>query len=333
MNSSAFVQQLIKHKVILPPLSGYTDYPYRKILAKFHPPFIITEMVSAQAIIHKNQKTMQILKIAQGTHYNGIQLFGSDPKIMSQAATIVESLGFDYIDINMGCTIKKVVDKGAGISLMKREEHACLITAAVVNSVNIPITCKLRLGVTKQNLNGISISKKLMDAGAAAITIHGRTGEKKFGLPIDFDSIKAIVEHLSIPVIANGGIFTGIDAKMMIKKTGAAAVMPGRGLIGNPWLIPEISSIFSDSTFTHPTLKNKKEICLEHLDNLCDFYGEHSGILKIRKILPEYFPRCHNLRNLKIGVQQASAHQDIIEMLDDIHEVDDRIVYDRATSS
>jgi len=103
MTSSAFVQRLIKHKVILPPLSGYTDYPYRKILAKFHPPFIITEMVSAQAIIHKNQKTMQILKIAEGTQYNGIQLFGSNPKIMSQAATIVENLGFDYIDINMGC--------------------------------------------------------------------------------------------------------------------------------------------------------------------------------------------------------------------------------------
>ena len=160
MNSSTFVKHLIKYKFILPPISGYTDHPYRTILAKFNPPFIITEMASAQAIIRKNQRTLQILKKTKGTHYNGAQLFGSDPKIMGEAASIVENMGFDYIDINMGCTIKKVVDKGAGISLMKNEEKAYLNTFSVVNAVNIPVTCKLRLGVSKQNVNIISTSKK-----------------------------------------------------------------------------------------------------------------------------------------------------------------------------
>lgn len=333
MGSSVFIKRLLKHRVMLPPLSGYTDYPYRVILAKFHPPFIMTEMVSAQAIIRKNPRTMQILKKAGGAHFNGVQLFGSDPKIMGEAAMIAESLGFDYIDINMGCTIKKVTSKGAGISLMKQEENACLVTSAVVSSVNIPVTCKLRLGATKQDVNVVSLSQKLMDAGAVAIIIHGRTGEKKFGLPVDFNLIKSVVDNLSIPVVANGGIFTGVDAQMMIQRTGAAAVMPGRSLIGNPWLISELRSIFSGSSFSHPSLKNKKEICLDHLQNLCDFYGVSNGVLKMRKILPEYFSNCHNLKNLKLEVQHTSSRRKMFSLLDNIHEISDRIVYDNVTSS
>ena len=285
MNSSKFVKHLKKNKFILPPLSGYTDYPYRCILAKFSPPFIITEMVSAQAVIHKNPRTIEILKKVQGSHYNGVQLFGSDPKVMGKAAEIVESMGFDYIDINMGCTIRKVSSTGAGISLMKKEDIACLITSSIVNSVNIPVTCKLRLGPTKNNLNVVCLSKKLQDSGATAIIIHGRTGEKKFGLPLNLNLIKEVVEEISIPVVANGGIFTGEDTQKMIQKTNAAAVMPGRGLIGNPWLISEIYHTFTNSSFDQPTLNVKKEICQEHLQNLCDFHGERNGVLKMRKIL------------------------------------------------
>lgn len=322
MNSSTFVNHLLKYKFILPPISGYTDYPYRIILAKFNPPFIITEMVSAQAIIRKNPRTLQILKKTKGTHYNGVQLFGSDPKIMGEAASIVENMGFDYIDINMGCTIKKVVDKCAGISLMNQEETAYLVTDSVVDAVNIPVTCKLRLGVTKQNVNVVSISQKLMQAGATTLIIHGRTGEKKFGLPVNFDLIKSVVDNISIPVVANGGIFTGFDAENMIKKTGAIAVMPGRGLIGNPWLVSELMSVFSGLPFSHPTLNDKKKICLEHLQHLCDFYGESNGILKMRKILPEYFSNCHNLKKLKLAVQHASSFLEIIALLDKICEID-----------
>jgi tRNA-dihydrouridine synthase B len=318
MNSSKFIQQLLKYKFILPPLSGYTDYPYRLILAKFNPPFIITEMVSAQAVIRKNPRTLQMLKKVQGTHYNGVQLFGSDPTIMGKAAGIVENMGFDYIDINMGCTIKKVAGKGAGISLMKKEEHACLVAKSVVDSVNLPVTCKLRLGPTKQNVNVVSLSKKLMNAGVNAVVIHGRTGEKKFGLPIDFDLIKSVVENLSIPVVANGGVFTGTDAEMMIKKTGAAAVMPGRSLIGNPWLVSELISVFSKSSFSRPNLVEKKKICLEHLQNICDFYGVSNGVIKMRKIFPEYFSNRHNLKNLKLEIQKVSSFSKMFEILENL---------------
>jgi len=331
MNSSTFVKRLLKYKFILPPLSGYTDYPYRTILAKFKPPFIITEMASAQAVIRKNPRTMQILKKTNGTHFNGVQLFGSDPKIMGQAASIVENMGFDYIDINMGCTIKKVASKGAGISLMRNEEYAYLVTKSVVDSVNIPVTCKLRLGATKQNVNVACLSQKLKNAGITALVIHGRTGEKKFGLNIDFNLIKSVVDNLSIPVVANGGIFTGADAENMIKKTGAAAVMPGRGLIGNPWLISELISVFSKGSFSAPTLNAKKKICIEHLQHLRDFYGESRGIIKMRKILPEYFLNCYNLKNLKLEVQHVSLYSKMFELLENIYKVDDHIVYDNVS--
>ncbi len=331
MNSSTFVKRLLKYKFILPPLSGYTDYPYRTILAKFNPPFIITEMVSAQAVIRKNPRTMQILKKAEGAHFNGVQLFGSDPKIMGQAASIVENMGFDYIDINMGCTIKKVASKGAGISLMRNEECAYLVTKSVVDSVNIPVTCKLRLGATKQNVNVVCLSQKLKNAGITALVIHGRTGEKKFGLNIDFNLIKSVVDNLSIPVVANGGIFTGADAENMIKKTGAAAVMPGRGLIGNPWLISELISVFSKGSFSAPTLNAKKKICIEHLQHLRDFYGESRGIIKMRKIFPEYFLNCYNLKNLKLEVQHVSLYSKMFELLENIYKVDDHIVYDKVS--
>jgi tRNA-dihydrouridine synthase B len=285
-------------------------------------------MVSAQAIIRKNPRTIQILKKAEGTHFNGVQLFGSDPKILGEAAKIVENMGFDYIDINMGCTIKKVANKGAGISLMKQEENAYLVTKSVVDAVNIPVTCKLRLGATKQNINIVYLTQKLKNAGTTAVIIHGRTGEKKFGLTIDFNLIKSVVDNISIPVIANGGIFTGKDAEIMIKKTGAAAIMPGRGIIGNPWLISELMSIFSNKSFSAPTLLNKKKICLEHLQNLCDFYGESRGIIKMRKFLPEYFSNCYNLKNLKLKVQHVSSYSQILALLDNIYKADDHIVYD-----
>jgi tRNA-dihydrouridine synthase B len=320
MKSSLFIKILREKKLLLPPLSGYTDYPFRVILADFIPPFIITEMANARAIVQRNRRTMQILKIAEGKQYNGVQLIGSIPEYMGKAAKIVEDLGFDYIDINMGCTARKVACRGEGISLMKHETRACEIVAAVTDAVDVPVTCKLRLGPSKHSMNVVALSEKLVDSGAVALTIHGRSGEKKFGLPVDLDIIKKTVTTLSIPVIANGGIYTGRDAQQMIQATAAAAVMPGRGLIGNPWIIPEILSTISKTSFTPPTLQTKKEICRKHLDLLVDFYGERKAVLKMRSILPQYFSACFFLKDLKLDVHQASNASDIpmlLERLDD----------------
>ena len=329
MKSSHFVKILREKQLLLPPLSGYTDYPFRVILADFKPPFIITEMANARAIVQRNRRTMQILKIAEGKQYNGVQLIGSIPEYMGRAAKIVEDLGFDYIDINMGCTARKVACRGEGISLMKNEARACEIVTAVLDMVNLPVTCKLRLGPSKHSMNVVALSEKLVDSGAVALTIHGRSGEKKFGLPVDLRIMQEAASVLTIPIIANGGIYTGSDAQQMIQATGAAAIMPGRGLIGNPWIISDILSTISKTSFTPPTLQKKKEVCRKHLDLLVDFYGERKAVLKMRSILPQYFSSCFFLKDLKLDVHQASKANDIPMLLERLDDPKGYTIYDK----
>jgi tRNA-dihydrouridine synthase B len=289
---------------MLPPLSGYTDYPYRQILAKFEPPFITTEMVNARAVVEGNQRTVQMLKKVIGSHFNGAQLLGKDPNFMAKAAKIIENMGFDYVDINMGCTV------------------------TVSNAVDIPVTVKLRTGFCQQSINVISLSQKLACSGAAAITIHGRTGEKKFGNPLNIHQMREVASTLSIPVIANGGVFSGIDAQNMLLQTGAVAVMPGRGILGNPWIIPEILCNFSGDIFTFPTLQEKKDICAEHIHNVCEFYGEKFGVLKMRRIVFLYFSSCRYLKSLKNDIHMAETIDDIHVLLHKIKEVDGVWIYE-----
>jgi tRNA-dihydrouridine synthase len=212
---------------------------------------------------------------------------------------------------------------------MADEERACEMVSAVRCSVKLPVTCKLRVGVTRSSVNVCSLSQKLAAAGATAITIHGRTGEKKFGIPVDLSVIRDTATTLSIPVVANGGIFTGADAQHALEQTNAAAVMPGRGLIGNPWIIPEILSTFSGTSFQPPTLPEKKDVCQEHLKLLCDFYGQHNGVLKMRNILPEYFSSCQYNKDLKRDSHQVNTTEEITALLEKIHEQDSHVVYDR----
>jgi len=329
MKSSLFVKILKEKKLLLPPLSGYTDYPFRMILARFKPPFITTEMANARAIVQQNRRTMQILKIAEGNHYNGVQLVGSIPEFMVKAAEIVEDLGFDYIDINMGCTARKVACRGEGVSLMKNEMRACEIVVAVTDAVDVPVTCKLRLGISKQSINVVSLSQRLVDAGAVSLTIHGRSGEKRFGSRVDLDIIKKTATTLSAPIIANGGIYTGLDAQKILTETNAAAVMPGRGLLGNPWIVPEILSTLSKHSYTPPILQQKKDICLEHLRLLTEFYGERRAILKMRSILPHYFSSCLFLKDLKKDVQQVTDVKHIPILVERVQNDEMNTVYRR----
>ena len=329
MKKSLFVDILQKKKLMLPPLSGYTDYPYRKILAKFKPPFITTEMVNARAFFENNKKTTERLQKEEGNHFRGVQLLGKDPNYMKKAAIAIENLGFDYVDINMGCTVRKVVSKGEGISLMKNEDLACEIVKTVSEAVDVPVTVKLRTGLSKESINVVSLSKKLEDSGAAAVTIHGRTGEKKFNPKMDLNVIRDAAESVSIPVIANGGIFSADDAKNALSRTGASAVMPGRGIIGNPWLITEIRYGFSEESFISPNLKERKEVCIEHVKNNCSYYGARAGVCKMRKIVARYFPLAKNLKLLKIDMQNAKTEDEIFSILNRVKEVDTSWIYER----
>jgi tRNA-dihydrouridine synthase B len=213
---------------------------------------------------------------------------------------------------------------------MKHEQRASEIVAAVAGAVTVPVTCKMRLGISKQSINVVSLSQKLVDAGAEALIIHGRSGEKKFGLPVDLGIIQETVQALPVPVIANGGIYTASDAQQMIQATGAMAVMPGRGLLGNPWVIPEILSSFSNQRYTPPTLQQKKDICLEHLDLLVEFYGERRAVLKMRSILPHYFSSCLFLKDLKKDVQQITHAKQIPALLEHIQNAEMTTIYKKT---
>ena len=315
-----FNQRLLESRLMLPPLAGYTDHPYRCMLADFHPPFICTEMVSPHGIIHRNPKVMRSLELIEGPHLSGVQLVGDDPQAMAEAAGIVESIGYDYVDINMGCTVRTVTRSGAGVSLMRSQEKAIRVARAAAEAVDIPVTCKMRLGASSGNMNAVQLSMGLADAGVSAITVHGRSGETKFGLPVDYDGIRAVVENVNVPVVANGGIFTGRDALVMVERTGAAAVMPGRGLIGNPWLVTEIRSAFTGENYAPPLLGERKEMCLKHLYTLCGFYGEQKGVIAMRRVLHEYFSGCRSLYALKHEMPRVTSINDIQVLLDRVHE-------------
>jgi tRNA-dihydrouridine synthase B len=322
-----FLERIRGSKLLMPPLAGYTDPPYRAVMTRFNPPFIVTEMISASAIVRRGVKTLQMMKKVGDACLKGVQLVGEDPTVMSEAATVVEDLGFDYVDINMGCTIGKVARSGAGISLMKDECRAINIAAAVVEAVRIPVTCKIRLGGTRNCRNAVPLSLLLADSGVAAITVHGRSGEKKLGLPVDYDGIKEVVDQTSLPIIANGGIFTGNDAITMIQRTGASAVMPGRGIIGNPWLITEILAILSGARYSPPSLQEKKDVCLIHLDYLSEFYGEKGGVLRMRKILPEYFSGIHRVKDLKQDVLRVTTAKEVVTLIDRVQEGSTHLFY------
>ncbi|MES0326459.1 MAG: tRNA-dihydrouridine synthase, partial [Candidatus Bathyarchaeia archaeon] len=279
---SGFVDRLKESRLLLPPLADYTDYPYRRILAEFDPPFMCTEMISPEALVRENQRTMEMVKMVEGNHLNGVQLVGSDVESMRNGAIMVEAMGYDYIDINMGCTVKTVTRTGAGLALMSDEDRAVSVTSAVVDAVDIPVTCKMRMGLTLETKNAESLSRKLVNEGISAITIHGRTGEKKFGLAVDLDGIKKVVDSIDVPVIANGGINSGDEAVNLLDATRATAVMPGRGLIGNPWLVNGIRSSLNGTKSPSPDLDEKKEVVMRHLSYLYDFYGERTGVILMR---------------------------------------------------
>ena len=215
-----FVKRFKESRLLLPPLADYTDYPFRTVLAEFNPPFMCTEMVSPEALLRGNPKTEEMLKIVQGKHMNGAQLVGSNPESMGKAASMIEEKGYDYIDINMGCTVNAIANTGAGISLMGDEQRAVDVVSSVVDAVGVPVTCKMRLGVTEGNKNAVKLASMLEETGISALTVHGRTGESKFGVNVDYEGIKAVVEKVDIPVVANGSVYTGSDALEMIEKTG-----------------------------------------------------------------------------------------------------------------
>lgn len=329
MTSEGLIQRLILERILLPPLAGYTDYPFRRILAEFDAPFMCTEMVSCDAVLRGNPRTERMLMKPEGWHLHGAQIFGGDPDSMAAAAESIEWRGFDYVDINMGCAVKSITQNGAGVSLMGDPGKAAMVVSRVVEAVSIPVTCKIRLGESRGELNAVRLSRMLEDAGVSVITVHGRSGEKKFGEPVDYRAIREVVDSVDVPVVGNGGVFSGADALTMVELTGVDAVMPGRSLIGNPWIMDEINSAFTGEAFLGPSLEERKDVCLRHLGYLVELVGEKDAVVTMRRVLPRYFSGAVHASEIRKEMSFVFNVSDIQRVLDRVTLSGDRVYYVR----
>ena len=310
----------IKNQVVLAPMAGTSNPAYMKICEEMGVGYAITELLSAEAIVRNNKKTLDMLNGINNLKIPvAIQLFGANPEVMSAAAKIIaKEFKPKIIDINMGCPVPKVaIHSKAGSGLLKEPELAYEIVKSVVDAINIPVTVKIRSGWDKNNINAIEIAKLCEKAGASAITVHGRTRSDLYSGKVDLDIIKAVKENVSIPVIGNGDIKDIPSAKYMLDYTGCDAIMIGRAALGNPWIIKEITEYLNNGIrVDKPTYFDIINMCIKHLNYLLENKNERVSVLEMRTHIAWYIKGMPYHKDIKNLIFKAETVEDIKETLD-----------------
>lgn len=279
----------INEPIILAPMAGVTDRPFRQLCKSLGAGLAVTEMVGANSLMHGSEKTKRRANHEGETRPCSVQIVGANPDMMAQAAHYNEAMGAEIIDINMGCPAKKVCNTLAGSALMKDEALVSKILKAVVDAVNIPVTLKIRTGWDCQHRNGVNIAKIAEDCGIQALAVHGRTRACMFNGEAEYDTIAAIKTAVNIPVVANGDINTPEKAQEVLQKTGADAIMIGRAAQGRPWIFREIMHYLRQGEYyPAPSITTIHDIMMNHMKNLYAFYGEERGVLVARKHVSWY---------------------------------------------
>lgn len=304
----------LKNPIIIAPMAGITNGAFRQLCFEFGAGLVETEMVSDKAIYYMNKKTLKMLEVDDNYHPVSLQLFGSDPDTMEIAAKrINDETNCDIIDINMGCPVMKVVKTGAGVALMKDEDLAVEIVKRVVKVSKKPVTVKMRLGWDNKNKNYLSLAKKLEKVGVQAITLHARTRGQFYEGSADWDAIKELHEELNIPVIGNGDIKTVED---YIKYSSYCdAVMIGRGVVGNPFLIKEINNYLQGKRNYKVTYKQKFKQCLNHTKKLIELKGERTAISEMRGLAPHYIQGLYLATKYKNRMTKMSSFDELKDLL------------------
>ncbi len=308
----------IKNQVVLAPMAGISNSAYRRIAKEMGCGLVYAEMVSDKAIMYENQKTIDMLYMTAEERPIAQQIFGTDVESFVIAAKyIYENMHPDIIDINMGCPVPKVaVRTQAGSALLKSPKKIYDIVKAVVEAVPIPVTVKIRSGWDRNSINALEVSKVIEKAGASAICIHPRTRAQGYSGNADWNIIKEIKKVISIPVIGNGDIKNAIDAKKMLQETGCDAVMIGRGVLGNPWLIKETVALLEENkVLKKPTIENRIDMCLKHLSYLQQTKDEKIVRLEIRNHIGWYLKGLKGANEIKNRVYQCSRIHDIMQVL------------------
>lgn len=304
------------NNVFLAPMAGITDLPFRTICKEFNCGMMYTEMVSAKGLFYESGKTNDLLAIDEKEHPIGAQLFGSDPKIVSEMAKQVEESEVDFIDINMGCPAPKITKNGEGSALLKNPELIGEIVYQTSRALSKPLTVKIRKGFDEQHVNAVEVAKVIEQAGASLITVHGRTREQFYSGTADWDIIKQVKENLNIPVVGNGDIKCPEDAKRMLDYTKCDGVMIARAAQGNPWLFKRtVHYLETGELLPLPSFNERKTVMLRHAKMLIDFKGEYVGIREMRAHLIAYIKGVRGAAELRRKLTTVGKLEDITYLL------------------
>lgn len=302
--------------VILAPMSGVSDLPFRRIVKKMGAGLVISEMIASQAMVRNTRQTMRMVEKCEGEVPSVVQLAGCDPDVMADAAKLNEDMGAHIIDINFGCPMKKIVNNYAGSHLLRDEDLACKILDSVVRAVpKLPVTLKMRTGWDDNSRNAAGLSKKAEDLGIKMITIHGRTRCQLYTGKADWDFISTVKNAVNIPVIGNGDVKTPEDAMELLKRSNADGVMVGRGSYGRPWIINQINHYLkTGEKLDDPPIEDQLSIIEDHLSDIFDHYGDNIGIGIARKHLAWYSKKLDGAANYRSKINITQSYDDLLDL-------------------
>lgn len=324
----------LKHGIMLAPMAGATDHAFRTVCKSFGAEYLVSEMVCAKALCYEQKikksitaspsKTAPLAAIREGELPMAVQIFGSEPSFMAEAAKMIVENSYrgttslftpTAIDINMGCPVPKVVSNGEGSALLKNPDLAAEIVEAVVKAVDIPVTVKIRIGWDKNSINAVEMAKRLEAAGATLICVHGRTREQQYAPYADWTQIAAVKKAVNIPVIGNGDIFTPNDAVKMMNETGCDGIMIGRGALGNPWIFENTVGLFEGRPIREISQNEVIDVALSHLGLMIEDKGERAGVAESRKHLGWYMKGLRGAAELRNRINTAATLEELTELL------------------
>ena len=319
----------LENNLILAPMAGVTDLPFRVLCAEQGAGLVCMEMVSAKAILYKNRNTEELLTIDPKEHPVSLQLFGSDPDIISEIAKQIEERPFDILDLNMGCPVPKVVNNGDGSALMKNPRLAGEIIEKTARAIKKPLTVKIRKGFDDAHVNAVELAHIAQESGAAAVAVHGRTREQYYAGHADWDIIRQVKEAVSIPVIGNGDIRTPEDVAAMAEQTGCDGYMIARGAEGNPWIFRQILHYFETGEhLARPDFSEVTEMLLRHAKMQIDCKGDYTGIREIRKHAAWYTAGYRNSSKLRGRINEVENYEQLEALFREVESYNEKNGYE-----